>query len=127
MQSWRSLDDEALRRLLTPGVDWISLQMEASTSEAHAMRQFGSAIADFADLAALIEALDIVVSIDTGVAHLAGALGKPVLLMLPQRADWRWLHDRADTPWYPNMRLCRQPRFGDWQSVISAVHAALQE
>ncbi len=91
------------------------------------MRQFGAEIADFAELAPLIENLDVVVSIDTGVAHLAGALGKPVLLMAPFRADWRWLRDRADTPWYPNMRILRQPRFGDWRSVIADVHAALQE
>lgn len=127
MQSWRSLDESALAQLLQADGDFISLQMEESPIAAmRSVRQFGNAIADFAELAALIETLDAVVSIDTGVAHLAGALGKPVHLMLPFRADWRWLRDRADTPWYPNMRLFRQPRFGDWQSVIANVHAALQ-
>ncbi|MEZ5961075.1 MAG: tetratricopeptide repeat protein [Hyphomonadaceae bacterium] len=128
MQHWRSLDDRALAELLKADADFVSLQMEESaTAAAYKVRQFGSAIADFAELAALIETLDLVVSIDTGVAHLAGALGKPVYLMLPFRPDWRWLRDRDDTPWYPNMRLFRQERFGDWQSVIANVHAALQE
>jgi tetratricopeptide (TPR) repeat protein len=128
MQSWRSLDDAALHLLLGADADFVSLQMEESAiAAAHGVRQFGAAIADFADLAALIETLDLVVSIDTGVAHLAGALGKPVWVMLPLRADWRWLRERADTPWYPNMRLFRQPRFGDWPSVIASVRAALQE
>lgn len=128
MQKWRSLDDVALEQLLRADAEFISLQMEDSAvARARQVLQLGVAIADFADLAALIDTLDLVVSVDTGVAHLAGALGKPVLLMLPFRADWRWLRDRADTPWYPNMRLFRQPRFGDWQSVIVDVHGALQE
>lgn len=128
MQQWRSLDDRALGQLLQADAEFVSLQMEQSDAAAkRGMRQFGADIGDFAELAALIETLDVVVSIDTGVAHLAGAVGKPVLLMLPFRADWRWLRDRADTPWYPNMRLVRQSRFGDWSNVIADVHAALQE
>lgn len=128
MQNWRSLDGAAISQLLQADVDFVSLQMESlAAAEAYGVVQLGGQIGDFADLAALIETLDVVVSIDTGVAHLAGALGKPLLLMLPFHADWRWLRDRADTPWYPNMRLFRQKRFGDWQSVIADVHAALQE
>ncbi|MBX3430543.1 MAG: tetratricopeptide repeat protein [Hyphomonadaceae bacterium] len=128
IQLWRSLDGAALAQLLQTDADFISLQMEENaTASAYNVRQFGAAIADFAELAALIENMDIVVSIDTGVAHLAGALGKPVLVMLPFRADWRWLRDRADSPWYPTMRLFRQRRFGDWRSVIADVQAALQE
>jgi len=127
-QHWRSLDDAALAQVLKADAEFVSLQMEESAvAGSNGARQFGKDIADFAELAALIETLDAVVSIDTGVAHLAGALGKPVYLMLPFRADWRWLRDRDDTPWYPTMRLFRQPRFGDWQSVIANVHAALQE
>ncbi|MBK8545286.1 MAG: hypothetical protein IPL62_18195 [Caulobacteraceae bacterium] len=123
-----SLDDRALAQLLQADAEFVSLQMERSAAAAkHGVLQFGADIGDFADLAAVIETLDVVVSIDTGVAHLAGALGKPVLLMLPYRADWRWLRNRSDTPWYPNMRLFRQQRFGDWQRVIADVHAALQE
>ncbi|MCX7358158.1 MAG: tetratricopeptide repeat protein [Alphaproteobacteria bacterium] len=128
MQKWRSLDKAALAQLLQADVEFVSLQMEESaTAAAYGVRQFGAQLADFAELAALIETLDVVVSIDTGVAHLAGALGKPVLLMLPFRADWRWLRERTDTPWYPTMRLFRQKQFGDWQSVIADVRAALQE
>jgi tetratricopeptide (TPR) repeat protein len=127
-QHWRSVDDTALAQLLQADAEFISLQMEESTIAArHNVHQLGAAIADFAELAALIETLDVIVSIDTSVAHLAGALGKPVYLMLPFHADWRWLRDRADTPWYPNMRLFRQDRFGDWRGVIANVHAALQE
>ena len=84
-------------------------------------------IHDFADTAALIEQLDIVICIDTAVAHLAGALGKPVFLMLPLAPDWRWLIDRIDSPWYPSMQLFRQKRSGDWGEVVDRVHVALKE
>jgi len=80
----------------------------------------------FADTAAAIEALDLVVSVDTSIAHLAGALGKPIWVLIPYNADWRWLQHRQDSPWYPSMRLFRQPRFGDWQSPIEDVAAALR-
>ena len=76
---------------------------------------------DFSDTAALVEALDLVISVDTAVAHLAGALGKPVWLLNRLDTDWRWLLEREDSPWYPTMRIFRQPRFGDWTSVIGRV------
>ncbi len=75
-------------------------------------------IQDFADTAALIEQLDLVITVDTAVAHLAGALAKPVWTMLPFAPDWRWMLDREDSPWYPTMRLFRQPKRDDWSSVI---------
>jgi Tfp pilus assembly protein PilF len=78
-------------------------------------------IADFADTAALIENLDLVITVDTSVAHLAGALGKPVWTLLPFVPDWRWLLNREDSPWYPTMRLFRQPSPGDWDSVITRI------
>jgi ADP-heptose:LPS heptosyltransferase len=78
----------------------------------------GSELADFTDTAAIISLLDVVVSVDTSVAHLAGAMGKPVVILLPFAADFRWLRERQDTPWYPTARLLRQPAFGDWDSVI---------
>jgi len=76
---------------------------------------------DFADTAAFIQNLDIVISVDTAVAHLAGAIGKPVWVLLPFVPDWRWLINREDSPWYPTMRLFRQPSSGDWESVISVI------
>jgi len=82
-------------------------------------------IHNFADTAALIEQLDLVISIDTSVAHLAGALGKPVFLMLPFAPDWRWLLGCSDSPWYPSIQLFRQKQPGDWGSVISEVQTAL--
>jgi Flp pilus assembly protein TadD len=80
---------------------------------------------DFADTAALIANLDLVISVDTAVVHLAGAMGKPVWTLLPFAPDWRWLMDREDSPWYPTMRLFRQPARGDWTSVMTRVAEAL--
>jgi tetratricopeptide (TPR) repeat protein len=84
-------------------------------------------IEDFADTAAFIGCLDLVITIDTAVAHLAGALGKPVWLMLPQTGDWRWLLDREDSPWYPTMRIFRQSECNNWKPVITEIVKALEE
>jgi hypothetical protein len=83
-------------------------------------------LADFADTAALVAALDLVITVDTATAHLAGALGRPVWVILPYAPDWRWQLDCADSPWYASMRLFRQPDPHDWTSVIRAVAAALR-
>jgi ADP-heptose:LPS heptosyltransferase len=79
------------------------------------------AIRDVADTAALMSHLDLILTVDTAVAHLAGALRRRTWVLLPFAPDWRWLMDREDSPWYPTMRLFRQPRILDWQSVIERV------
>ena len=86
-----------------------------------AIADFTSELNDFADTAALIENLDLVITVDTSVAHLAGAMGKPVWAVLPCNPDWRWMYDRTDSPWYPTMRLFRQCKLGDWAAVIGEV------
>ena len=80
---------------------------------------------NFAFTAAAIQQLDLVVTVDTSVAHLAGALGKPVWTLLPYVPDWRWLLDRDDSPWYPSMRLFRQTQAGDWPGVFARASKAL--
>ena len=82
---------------------------------------------DFADTAALIGNLDLVISVDTSVVHLAGAMGKPVWTLLRFAAHWVWLLERQDSPWYPTMRLFRQPTIGDWQSVVRRVAESLAD
>jgi hypothetical protein len=83
-------------------------------------------LTDFVQTAALIENLDLIVTIDTAVAHLAGAMGKRVWLLLQWIPDWRWMMERTDSPWYPTMRLFRQTKIGDWAEVLHNVAASLQ-
>jgi hypothetical protein len=87
----------------------------------------GESLDDFADTAALIANLDLVITVDTAIAHLAGALGKPVWLMNRYASCWRWLQDRTDSPWYPTLRQFRQSTVGDWTSVVAAVRDAAQD
>jgi hypothetical protein len=84
-------------------------------------------LGDFADTAALVANLDLVIAVDTAVAHLAGALGKPVWLLNRFDTCWRWLVERADSPWYPTLRQFRQPGHGHWGSVMERVVAALEQ
>ncbi len=114
-----------------PGVTFYSLQlkneMSGSPGGRHVLElvDFTADIEGFADTAALIANLDLVISIDTGVAHLSGALGKETWVLLPFAADWRWMLDREDSPWYPAMSLFRQQAPGDWSAVLAAVKSAL--
>lgn len=116
-----------------PGLDFHALQKEMPAGDeawlvAHpGVSDHSAALEDFADTAALVAHMDLVISIDTSVAHLAGALGVPVWIMLPASPDWRWLRDREDSPWYPSARLFRQARRGDWDDVVRRVAAALRE
>ncbi len=117
--------------LLLPGLEFHALQKEFSPLDqdwlvAHSLvADHRAALEDFADTTALIAHMDLVVSIDTSVAHLAGALGVPVWIMLPFSPDWRWLRDREDSPWYPTARLFRQTRRGGWDDVVRHVAEAL--
>ncbi len=106
-----------------PGVSFISLQLDAAEAVPTGMSILDpmAEMADFADTAALVANLDLVIAADTAVAHLAGALGRPVWVMSRYDACWRWLAGRRDNPWYPALRFYRQPRPSDWDSVIASV------
>lgn len=115
------------------GVQFVSLQRETRAGDLTEagnwpnLTRFDDALADFADTAAAIAGLDLVIAVDTAVAHLAGALGKPVWILISHIQDWRWLTGRSDNPWYPSARLFRQPAPGDWDGVTTNVATALRE
>jgi hypothetical protein len=108
------------------GVEWVNLQKSHPLPAAPEMRNAARELRDFADTAGLIENLDLVLSVDTSVAHLAGALGKPVWVMLPYAPDWRWMLNRSDSPWYSKARLFRQHERGNWNHVLRDVIKALR-
>ncbi len=128
----RSIAPERLAPLFAvPGVQWIALQPDPSPRDRAwlagraEIQNVGEAVADFGDTAAVMAALDLVLSVDTAAVHLAGALARPIWIMLPFAPDWRWLMGRSDSPWYPTARLFRQPGPGDWDAVVAEVAAAL--
>jgi ADP-heptose:LPS heptosyltransferase len=113
------------------GVAWLNLQKGAAHAQLAALPDairpldFTAELNDFSDTAALIDNLDLVITVDTAVAHLTGAMGKPVWVMLPANSDWRWLEHRSDSPWYPTARLFRQTTLGDWAPVVQSMRDAL--
>jgi hypothetical protein len=120
----RSIPLQQFERLLCLPIEFHALQKDINAEDALVLRNFEQLhlhhdeLADFSDTAALISELDLVISVDTSVAHLAGALGKPVWVLLPFAPDFRWLTDRQDSPWYPTARIFRQTVINDWNSVM---------
>lgn len=127
----RSIPLAQFAQALPRGVEVISLhdrmrEADAAALAAHPeIRRFDAEIADFGDTAALASLVDLVVSVDTSAAHLAGALGRPTWVLLPFAPDWRWLLEREDSPWYPSFRLFRQPALGDWATVLARLRSAI--
>jgi hypothetical protein len=123
----RSLQLRQMAPLFALNAGIVSIQRDLRAADAEelmrhpALTHVGDALADFDDTAAVVTLADLVITVDTSVAHLAGALGRPTWVLVPFWPDWRWMLERTDTPWYPTMRLCRQPKAGDWESVIAQV------
>ncbi len=128
----RSIALETFRAIARDGVQFVSLQPEVREKDRAAydawkgLARFGEELKDFADTAALVTALDLVVTVDTSVAHVTGALGRPLWVLLPHYPDWRWMLGREDSPWYPSARLWRQPQPRDWPSVLARVRDELE-
>jgi ADP-heptose:LPS heptosyltransferase len=120
------MKDGALARVLARGEPLPPFDDAATLARHGNVRPIGSELGDFADTAAVISLLDLVVAVDTSVVHLAGALGRPVWVLLPFPPDFRWLLEREDNPWYPTARLFRQPRHGDWDGVLKRVRGELE-
>jgi hypothetical protein len=129
---YRSMELQQFLAIFSPYAEWICLQKEISEKDFAILRQFGRIaffgddLRDFSDTAALLDLMDLIITIDTGVAHLAGAMGKPVWILLPYNCDWRWLLDRDDSPWYPSVRLFRQQQIGNWATVTDQVKNQLR-
>lgn len=127
----RSILLAALLPFLPEAFDCFSLHKEIRAADRQVLEQSGriktfcDELTDFSDTAALVECMDIVVSVDTSVAHLSGALGKPTWVLLPYVPDWRWMLERTDSPWYPAMRLFRQQAIGDWEGAFAKLRDAL--
>lgn len=127
----RTIRLETLLPIIADRVEWFSLQKNVrdhdreTLARTPALRDVSGRLNDFADTAALIAHMDVVISVDTSVAHLAGALGKPLWLLLPFHPDFRWMRGRADSPWYPTATLFRQTRAGEWSDVLARVSSAI--
>jgi len=119
----RSIDLATFSRLFRVPLQFVSLQLPP----VHLPNVLTIELPDFADTASVIMGLDLVISVDTAVAHLAGALGKPVWILLPTVPDWRWFIDRTDSPWYPTARLFRQQPNQSWSDVVDVVAGELRK
>jgi hypothetical protein len=133
-QNWidqrRSIPLEDWLPHLSPGFEYVSLQNPVRDSDLAALersgiRRFDAHWLDFPGTAALLDCLDVLLSVDTSVAHLGGAIGRPTYVLLPYEADWRWMRDREVSPWYPSMRLYRQTASGDWGGPMKRVGSDL--
>ena len=132
LDRFRSIRLSSLIPYLPDHLEYISLQKELREIDKPALedssiRHFGADLHDFTDTAALCELMDVVISVDTSVAHLAGALGKTTWVLLPYIPDWRWLLNRTDSPWYASAHLDRQEANRDWRPVLKAVMADLAQ
>lgn len=132
LDRFRSMQLDALRPLFAfTDITWFSLQKGGRERDAESLsgefdvQTLGPEIADFTDTLAILHALDLLITVDTSVAHLAGAAELPVWTLVPANTEWRWLTGRTDSPWYPSMRIFRQRELGDWESVIEDVKCAL--
>lgn len=129
----RSIALSTFTSLLCEGFEWISLHKDVRDTDEPSLaarpdiRSFGSELHDFCDTAALVSHLDLVICVDSSVAHLAATLGKETWVLLPCNADWRWLVDRQDSPWYPSMTLFRQTERGNWPETLQRVQARLRD
>jgi hypothetical protein len=129
----RSIPLERFAALLSvPGIDFVSVQKDVSSAQAdildkHGVLELGRQFEDFADTAAVVAMLDLLITVDTSVAHVAGGMGKAVALLLPFAPDWRWLLHRTDTPWYPSMRLFRQTAIADWDPPLDQLRQELTD
>ena len=128
----RSLPLALIHALLGAPFDFHVLQKDLTQEDRLSLKTMehvfvhADALGDFADTAGLLRQMDLVISVDTSIAHLAGALGYPVWVLLPYLPDFRWMLERSDSPWYPSARLFRQPQRRDWEAVIGDVDAALK-
>jgi tetratricopeptide (TPR) repeat protein len=129
----RSLSLAMLLAVLPGEYDYVCLQKDLSAADQQLLQSradisvFADELITFNDTAALCQELDLVISVDTSVAHLAGALGKPLWVLLPFNPDWRWLLERTDSPWYPSATLLRQPQYGDWSSLLNHLPQRLKD
>lgn len=129
----RSIPLQDFAQILGDDIEWISLHKDVRASDqavlaSHpAIRHFGADQKVFTDAAAICELLDLIIAVDTSLAHLAATMGKPTWMLLAHSADWRWLQDRQDNPWYPSLKLYRQGKPGDWAGMLQTVRADLDQ